>query len=671
MMLRTDLMDLGTDALMALANPGFVKRAQKDIAAGALPGLRQDADGTVHAQFDDGVCTSIGQGVSLRDAICSCSASGMCRHRVTLVLAYQAGNAAAARTDVAPDAAAANWSPARFDDAAIAAAVTPQVLEQARKLALERPVATVMMGAAGSVPGVYLPMSQVRFFSSASLAHARCDCQLGIGCAHVVLACWAFRQAQETHPGVAEVTLEVWPFGVPMPDAPGALMQTPAAIRVRQLAQDWLWSLWREGAFQPLLGLEARYQALMAELEQLGWTWVREELDAVWQILQALARRSNRYDIDDLLLASAQFGMRLQGAAHAEATPGTRMPASQILGLGQQGEVALDLLRLISLGMTCWRDDQSEGASIIFADPDTQAACVLERAWPRGAEETEGIDSLLNRRVAGHPLRLLAAGQLITKSARRRANASLELGTKSTQTSVLALSPKAWDDLLAPLKFDTLHALLQHLRSRPPAGIRSGEAGGNWHVIDTSALTLDHWAWDGAQQTLFARWDDAGEIALRASLAYQSLAPGAVDALARALDGEWGAVRAIAGPVWREQGGVAIRPMSILTEQRAVVLALEPKAPQAMTLQEMPLAASASQALLRESRHLLGQLLRQGVRHAPPSLRSRMGAQAALLDAAGYPQIARLMGAAFAEQRDAKGVASLAGLTSLLAALLN
>ena len=53
--LRTDLMDLGTQALIALANPGFVKRAQKDVALGALPGLRQDPDGTVHALFDDGV----------------------------------------------------------------------------------------------------------------------------------------------------------------------------------------------------------------------------------------------------------------------------------------------------------------------------------------------------------------------------------------------------------------------------------------------------------------------------------------------------------------------------------------------------------------------------------------------------------------------------------------
>jgi hypothetical protein len=678
--LRTDLLDLGPEALMALANPGFVKRAQKDAAAGALPALRQDPDGTVHALFDDGVQTSMGPGVSLRDAECSCSAGGMCRHRVLLVLAYQAANAGAAGSlaEPAPEGAPAGWSPASFDDAAIAAAVTPQVLEQARRLALGLPLATITAGTAGapgSVPAVRLPMSEVRFFSGTSLALARCDCQQSNGCAHVVLAAWAFRQARQSHPGAADVTLAVHPFGLALPGTAGGVMDTEASIAARQGVQDWLWSLWREGAVQPMLALEARHQALRGALSQLGWTWVREDLDTVWDIMQALARRSNRFDMDDLVRAAARLYLRLEGAAHADAAPGARMPAGQILGTGQQGEVALDLLRLISLGMTCWRDDLSEGARIVFADPDTQAACVLERTWPRGAGEPEDIagmfDRLLNRRITGFPLRLLAGGQIVTRAAKRRANASVDLGSQARNTSVLALSPKAWDDLRAPLRFGTLEALLHHLRSRPPAGIRSGEAGGDWQVVDLTASRLDHWAWDGARQTLFAQWYDASGLVLRARLGYQSLTPGAVDALARALGGEWGALRAIAGPVWRERGGVAMRPMSVLTEQRAVVLALEPQAPQPAPLQEMPLAASPGEALLRESSWLLGQVLRQGVRHVPPSLHARLLAQAAQLDEAGYAQAARLLRAAFSEQREGTGLAALSALSLLMEALLH
>jgi len=682
--LRTDLLDLGPDALMALANPGFVKRAQKDVAAGTLPALEQDPDGTVHARFDDDVHTRMAPGVSLRDADCSCTAGGMCRHRVMLVLAYQAAHAgagagadataAAAGADAgtAPDAAPPGWSPAAFDDAAIAAAVTPATIEQARRLALDRPVATVVAaGGAGAVPAVVLPMSQVRFFSSASLALARCDCQQGTGCAHVVLACWAFRQARESHPGLAQATLAVAPFGVAVPEETGTAMGTDAAVRVRAQAEDWLWSVWREGASQPPAGLEARYEGLMDDLAQLGWTWVREDLDTVWQVLQALARRSNRYGMDDLVHACARLYLRLAGAAHADAMPGARLPASQILGIGQQGETALDLLRLISLGVTCWRDDAGTGAAVVFADPDTQAVCVLERAWPNGENGANDGGDLLNRRVAGFPLRLLAGGQVVTRAAKRRANASLELGTQARQTSVLALSPKSWDDLRAPLRFDALDALLQHLRTRPPAGIRPGEAGGDWHVVGLAGLALGGWAWDGARQTLFAHWTDAHGIPLRARLGYDGLSPGAVDALARALAGEWGEPRAVAGPVWREGGGIAIRPVTVVTERRAVVLALEPQAPQPLTLRELPLADGPSAALLRDTLALLGQILRHGLRHVAPGLRSRAQAQAGQLDEAGYAQAARLLRAVFAERRDGSGLATLAGLGLLLAELLS
>ena len=73
---RGDLLELTPEALTALANAGFVKRAQKDVAAGLLPLLETADDGTVSARFDDGVRTSLPPGRTLRDAQCSCPAGG-------------------------------------------------------------------------------------------------------------------------------------------------------------------------------------------------------------------------------------------------------------------------------------------------------------------------------------------------------------------------------------------------------------------------------------------------------------------------------------------------------------------------------------------------------------------------------------------------------------------
>ena len=44
-MARVDLLELTPEALTALANAGFVKRAQKDVAAGLLPRVEEAGDG--------------------------------------------------------------------------------------------------------------------------------------------------------------------------------------------------------------------------------------------------------------------------------------------------------------------------------------------------------------------------------------------------------------------------------------------------------------------------------------------------------------------------------------------------------------------------------------------------------------------------------------------------
>ncbi len=402
---RADLLELTPEALTALANAGFVKRAQKDVAAGLLPKMETGADGVVQAHFDDGVRTSLPPGRTLRDAQCSCPASGMCRHRVMLVLAYQA-QAASAKADApdTPDEASAEpdgaWSPAQFDDAALAASLAPSVLEQANKLAAARPVVGVQAWRSASAPPVArLPMCSVRFFSRSSLVHARCDCKQGSGCAHVVIAVWAFRQAGSLAPGSAEVMVEVQPSAsagvdttepAPLPSA----MQGEAALAVRAQIDALLLSLWLDGSSQPLMALAARFEAVRSQVRALGWNWIDDALDELWQLLQAQQARSSRFEPLRLVRVLTELWARLQAAAHAgrpqDGSARPALPASQILGIGVKGEVALDHLRLVSLGAELWSDETAEGANILFADPDTQNVTVLERQWSREADAAAG-----------------------------------------------------------------------------------------------------------------------------------------------------------------------------------------------------------------------------------------------------------------------------------------
>jgi hypothetical protein len=89
---RPGLRSLDADALAALANRGLVKRATREIERDRP---RLSADGTaIVAEFGDGVRATLPEG-GLDQGRCSCGATGVCRHLIGLILAYQSVPAAA------------------------------------------------------------------------------------------------------------------------------------------------------------------------------------------------------------------------------------------------------------------------------------------------------------------------------------------------------------------------------------------------------------------------------------------------------------------------------------------------------------------------------------------------------------------------------------------------
>ncbi|WP_175970484.1 SWIM zinc finger family protein [Burkholderia sp. BCC0322] len=736
--MRDDLLELTPEALTALANAGFVKRAQKDVAAGAVPALAVDGEGTVHASFDDGVWTRLPPGRTLRDAACSCTASGMCRHRVMLVLAYQASvqaneaadsadgraggdgktgqadprdKAACNRNDVASDEArdgpddapedsATNgaspadraWSPADFDDAALAASFAPSVLEQAARMAAARPVVAVQLWAGAQwSPVARLPMCTVRFFSRRSLAHARCDCRQGSGCAHVVVAVWAFRQAGAPADGVSETIVEVRPPAGDEGDSDEhqSPLRDDAAHALIADLDTLVHALWLDGSSQPPIALAARVESLRGRLRERGWQWVDDALDEAWQLVHAQHARSSRFEPLRLVRVLAELWARLRAAMSAATQrDGAAVPARQMLGIGVKGEVELDHLRLVSLGVELWSDEAEEGASVLFADPDTQTVMVLTRNWPRAADVAAGgrAPDLAGRRVAGFPLRQIAAGQVVTKTAKRRANGAVDIAAGVRQTGVLPLSPKSWDDLAAPIRQPGIAALVAHLRDALPDFVRPRQAAngaaagaaGSLHVVAFEPMVVRSVHWDAAAQVLHARLaqreagaaDASVDEVLHLALPHRAVAPGAVDALVRALSGEWGALRALAGTVRLHAGTAVMRPLAVLTAQRAVVLQTEAAAPQPLPLAGGREPLPALVALAEDTLALLAEWLRQGMRHQGGGAVERALAQAARLERAGLANAGRLLRALADSLRAAQSASLLAQLGSLTLLLL-
>lgn len=687
---RADLLELTPEALVALANAGFVKRAQKEMAEGKAPELAQDADGTLHAAYADGTRTSLAAGRALRDAVCSCIASGLCRHRILLVLAYQQACRDVASADqpsgegtqasveegsahmpvtppvtppvttpvTTPEGLAGGpWSPADFDDAALHAALRPATLRQAAELARARPVARLAgWRVEAPVPTAHLPMCTVRFFSRHSLGHARCDCQEGSSCAHVALAAWAFRAAAGRHRGQVDATVEIAP---PEPDDADADADARQAdvdmLRALAAAADALArQLWAEGTAQAPLALAPRLGLMRSLAADFGAAWVSADVDALAAQLDDQHNRSARYDPRRLLDALACLQGRLAAALSASIAstagqPGALLPARQILGLGVKGEVALDHLKLVSLGAVMWDDgdhpDAACGVSIAFADPDTMGVVALERSWPRSEGAAPPVP-LVQRRVAGNPMGRLAASQVVTRAARRRANGLLEIGSAARQTNVLPLSAQAWNDLRPPLAFATVAALRQHLTQAAPACLLPRQAIGHLHVLDVMAVA--QWGWDAAAQTLLASLLDTDGQRCLLRYRHGSGAPGAVDALASVLriaEAGGDAIQRVAGTVRVIGGALEMEPLALMTQARAVVLATEPASPGPMPAcvapAPVPHAALAGAALA-----LLAQWLRQGLRNQRPAALERARELATALSRAGLAETALRLEAA-------------------------
>ncbi|WP_433791008.1 hypothetical protein [Actinoplanes sp. CA-252034] len=116
---RGDLRALDADALAALANRGLVKRAGREVER-EPPALSADGSAIV-AEFSDGIRATLPEG-GLEQGRCTCGATGVCRHLIGLILAYQI--AAAVPTDSSA-AAASSTAGSTVGSAAVSASAGP------------------------------------------------------------------------------------------------------------------------------------------------------------------------------------------------------------------------------------------------------------------------------------------------------------------------------------------------------------------------------------------------------------------------------------------------------------------------------------------------------------------------------------------------------------------
>lgn len=589
--LRPELLELTPQALTALSNAGFVKRSLKELENGNVPEISHE-NGALIATFSDGVRTQLANGQALKEAQCTCGASGMCRHRVMLVLSYQRLCATAQPTEKKEE----EWDPAIWLKEL---ATLPDATRKRAQALVAKGITIELFCAPDEIPSARLPMSDVRFYSRSSIRFARCDCIEGTLCEHVVLAVQAFVEAKTQQ---AEFTHLIWQMRsehVTSSDDPFASEEGKTC---RQYVQQLSQALWLGGISQPPIHYEAAFSRAQQAAERCNWRWVSESLRQLRASVDAFHARASHY--------------------HA-------------------GEAKLDHLRLVSLGMRCWQDIEQYGLRIWFTDPDTGSILHLSRSWQRSEQENSPAAT---RRLFSFQAGALAGGQIISQAAKRSADGELLLATRNRLSSVVPLSPDAWQMLSAPLRQPGIVALREYLRQRPPACIRPINQVDNLFILlIAECISL---GWDSSRQTLDAQVisGEGEDNVLTLSLPASACSPFAVERMAALLQQTDDPVSLVSGFVSFVEGQLTLEPRVMMTKTRAWALDAEtaPVAP-LPSASVLPVPPTAHQLLMR-CQALLIQLLHNGWRYQEQSAIGEAELLANDLTAVGFYRLAHVLG---------------------------
>ncbi|MBX3249172.1 MAG: hypothetical protein KF901_18480 [Myxococcales bacterium] len=654
--MREDLYALTPEAVAALANVGLVKRALRELEAGQGPSLTEESDGTVIGTFPDGVVARLVPGRPLRDVPCSCPAMGVCRHRVATALAYRAfASSASGAHEGAREPDFEPWSPGELDDAALAT-LGRRPLEEARAARRRGVVAVVRRPRPSEPATVELPSCTVRFLVPRELAYARCDCRVGIGCAHVALAVWAFREADTRDREALEQTVEVR-------DARAeAVDESPLEVAVslaRHLVVD--------GVANAREALGQRFALARSELGARGWLWPESALEALEASLARYRSRSARYTPEDVLDLVVELEARRRAVARSA---GVALPAAHVLGKGERHETALDHLRLVGLGARGVSEGTTRGVEVLLADPDTGAVLVHTKSWDFAADaEVPSISELGRRRAAGTSLAQLAAGQVVTRAAKRRANRAVLFGNARGATSV---TPQVgdWDRLPAPLRAESVAALLRERETRPPHALRPRVLADDVYVLPIAGV--DDVRWDPATQRLVAVARDLEDTLVLVVREHRAHAPDAEDVLAAALSGRFGAPRYLAGEVHVRGGAVFFDPTAVVAGEVIVpeLRAWEPRDGERAPIARGALPPDAGDELER-ARGLLAEGVQLGLRDLSGAARARLGELSRALERGGLSRTANVLERAGAALEHARVVSDEASWDDAAAAWID
>ncbi len=581
---RADLLALTAEDLTALTNRGTVKRAQKELESDDPSGtITEDASGAVTVNWSDGtVCTFLA-GKSIHDAVCSSGLSGISRHIVRSVFAYQRQYAASgvvsitdqhrtteaesrdsnsAHQSIEPNttpsvaeetvfrdvSVSSIWDPGQFSDSDIEACFRKPAVAKARTRFAQGVLVELTRGAR-PVARFLDESCTVRFAVPGDLRYATADCAEAHWSTWIPLAVWAFRQlpADQTA-GLLSLQLKPMPVPDTVLNSLQLLIDEICCDGISNLSPSW---------GQRLLRVEDR-------LRMDGLVWPAELAADLYQQLELYQQHDARFDPDYSVHLLGELIARMRAIARAT----DAVPQLLIRGSLSDRITEIDGGRFLGVGFGVHFGRIHLTAAAYLHESNTGTVVAVERTFadPTAdtAESPKSIDDLATTPlVRGVSIGGLGLSQLLTRSGKRTPGNRLILPRTA---SSLTINPQTFqfEQLKPPFAVESFSQLQARLKYLPPSWLRPRRRTDNLYGI--AVTTVDDVCFDTARQQLSATLRDCNGDNATLIHPFHDRAANGFRHLLETLEQKGDQVRFVCGHVRATTQGLAMYPVLLVTE---------------------------------------------------------------------------------------------------------
>ncbi len=477
--MRQDLLVLTAEDLATISNRGTVKRATKELSKGNVQVEIEELEGNgLRFTWSDDVICTFAQDVVVKDAECTCPATGMCRHIIRSVLSYQewavehtsSGPEATQGEDAPPTEEIISadelkpWNPGDFTDEQIAKEFNATKLRKARKMYRDGLV-TELLRSTKPQARFHKLGHTLRFQVPNDFRYSRCDCAEEAPCIHVPLAIWAFRELNSEQRAGFVTT---------------AASEEPRADDLLDATEDKLVELLQHGFTGTPKAAFDRFKQLEHQLHETEFVWPATILQDIRQQYDYYSDHDARFSpiyVADLI---GEFLIR-SDALRADDVP---IPRLFIRGSVDDTKSKLGQTRLVGLGCTVIHRKRSVIIQALLQDSATGKVMALGNEFKNPEDDAVIPPSFseLGKKllVKGRDIASLGSGQLVLKKADLHPDHHIELGR-----SPASAYPQnfAWEQLPSPVFVEDFDEVRARLATLPPASLRPRRVGEDFHVV--------------------------------------------------------------------------------------------------------------------------------------------------------------------------------------------